>query len=197
MRSSNTLFVCRGCDGLDRTTIMLVRLRHALAVQKEGDAHRKREALLDPIFRAAPDVIVAIDRDLKIIDAYRSSMEPEKAIGRRFLDFVDQDFHAITVSELGKLFETGEHVTWTSHGGRAVGHAAWYESNASPLKDGERTIGALVVSRNISKRKAAESKLIESVARLEIVVPASKVRASYGPSGLNGLPNLLAISGWT
>jgi PAS domain S-box-containing protein len=165
MRSSNTLFVCRGCDGVNRTTIMLARLRHALAMQKEEDAHRKREALLDSILRAAPDVIVAIDRDLKIIDVYRSSMEPEKAIGRSFLDFVDQEFHAITVSELGKLFETGEHVTWTSRGGRPAGHVAWYESNASPLKDGEMMVGAVVVSRNISKRKATESRLIESEAR--------------------------------
>lgn len=163
--SNSTLFVCRGRNISDRSPILLARLRHALRMRHEEDAHRKREALLDSILRAAPDVIVAIDRNLRIIDVYRSSIEPVKAIGRSFLDFVDHEYHEITVAEVGKLFETGEHVTWITHGGRDPEHAGWYESNASLLKDGERTVGAVVVCRNIDKRKAAEDKLIESEAK--------------------------------
>lgn len=173
VQSNTTLFVCRGKKDMDRSPIMLARLRHALRMQKEEYIHRRREELLDSIIRAAPDIIVAIDRDLTIIDVYHSVIEPRKAIGRSFLDFVDQPYHAMIVDIIAKLFETGEDTTWVSHGGRNPESAAWYESNASLLRDGDKVIGAVVVSRNISKRKAAEDRLIESEARFHSLFDSS------------------------
>ncbi|MHC1710131.1 MAG: PAS domain S-box protein [Methanomassiliicoccales archaeon] len=163
--SNTTLFVCRGRCKADRVPILLARLRHALRMQKEEEAHRKQEGLLRSIIEAAPDVILAIDQDLKILDVYRSVTRSQNYVGSNLLDYVDSEFRELVSQKLEWLFRTGEQVIWTSSGGKDPKAKGWYESNASPLREGGRVVGAVVVSRNINKRKAAEDKLIESEAK--------------------------------
>lgn len=165
VRYKTSLFICRGRKDMDRSPIMLARLRHALNIQKEEEAHRKQESLLRSVIEAAPDVILAIDQDLRILDVYRSITNSNNYVGKNFLEYVDSEFHELTSQKLEWLFRTGEKVTWISSGGKDSKAKGWYESNASPLREGDRVVGAVVVSRNINMRKAMEDKLRESEAR--------------------------------
>lgn len=163
--SDSTLFVCRGKGVIDRRPILAARLRHALRMRREEAVHRDKEELLTSILNAAPDVIFALDRDMMIIDVYRSELDPGSATGKNFLDFADPEYHGVIREAVGRLFETGEPVRWEARGGQEFDSNIWYDSNASLLMDGERVVGAVVVSRDISVRKAMESGLVESEAK--------------------------------
>jgi PAS domain S-box-containing protein len=163
--SDSTLFVCRGRDVIDRRSILAARLRHALKMREEEAAHREKEELLTSILSAAPDVIFALDREMRIIEVYRSELDPGSARGKSFLDFTNPEYHEVIRQAIGRLFETGEPVRWEARGGQEFDGDIWYDSHASLLRDGGRVVGAVVVSRDISNRKAMESELKESEAK--------------------------------
>lgn len=160
-----SLFVCRGKDVVDRRKVLLSRLRLAISTHQEEMVHRRKAELLSSILATAPDVIFAMDGEMRITEVYRSDLDPKDTIGKSFLDFVDREFHGDITSTVGRLFATGENVNWVARGGGKFDSSVWYESNASLFKEEGRPLGVVVISRNITKRKTIEAKLVESEAK--------------------------------
>jgi PAS domain S-box-containing protein len=168
-----TRFVRRGPSGADRLPVLKAKL-HELIEQKEKlSKEREHEELLMSILRTAPDVIFTVDRDLMIIDVYRSDIGPLEVRGKSFLELTDPAHHGLISGEIEKLFRTGEMVSWVARSGGENVKVAWYESNASLLYDGDRVRGAVVVSRDITKRVETESLLRDAEVRIHSMIENS------------------------
>ena len=126
------------------------------------EALRSSESLLRSVAENSPDVILIVDRGLRITFVNRAlhGEPPEEIVGRPVGDFAF-DERADIEERLRGVLATGRPTRFESRAARAQGGDSIYEHRAGPVRDGERITGAIVYSTDITDRRALEREILE------------------------------------
>ena len=131
-------------------------VRRTAALERASSALRERNALLNAITTSTPDLIVAKDRDGRMLMANPAW---RKAIGRSEAEVLGLDENERLVLEAGETMILEENLAEHT-----------YLATKSPLRDEQgRVIGLIAVATDITERKQAQrdlEKLVEAEQRL-------------------------------
>ena len=126
---------------------------------------RQREERYKSVLLTAPDIIITIDRDLKITDINHPIHPDIDSVGKNLFEFIDPDFHARVEEELERVFTLGVNGHYELVGQGVDGNPSWYETNIGPIFENGSVTSAVLVIRVITERKMAEIALKESEER--------------------------------
>jgi PAS domain S-box-containing protein len=118
-------------------------------------------ALLDAVFESAPDYVMQLDLEGKILMVNRSLApdQPEELVGRNIFDFPAGDHGRMLRAALTRLVETGEPQGFEASLFRDD-KQIWYSTRLGPIKQQGKVIGAVLVSRDVSENKQTEMHLM-------------------------------------
>jgi PAS domain S-box-containing protein len=134
-----------------------------ISERKRADAEfRRQTALLDELFESAPEAVVLLDLDERVIRTNREfttlfGYSAEEAVGRTILDLIvpaDQreDAHALNAD-----YAAGAAFTVERERQRKDGTRVQISLTAAPITLGGKRIGLYAIYRDISERKLAEA----------------------------------------
>ncbi|MCP4320740.1 MAG: response regulator, partial [Alteromonadales bacterium] len=148
---------------------------------------RKSQNKSDEILKAVGEGIYGLDMEGKVTFINRAGVEitgwsPEELIGKPLHDFLHhsraddspcthKECHICTVFNDGKAHSCTDEIFWHKNGTFFM-----VEYTSTPVLDGDKTSGAVVVFRDITERKQAEAIILESKKQAE---EANKARGEF------------------
>ncbi|RCX30217.1 PAS domain-containing protein [Thioalbus denitrificans] len=127
---------------------------------------------LRTIIESEPECVKLHDRQGVILEinpagrALLDAVSSGQVVGRTVYDFLVPDYHAAYRALTRRVF-AGERATLAFEVTGLGGRRRWLETHATPLRDGEGHIDALLaITRDIDQRKRAEAKLRQQQAEL-------------------------------
>jgi len=136
----------------------------AMMRKQAEETLRKNEELLRTITENAPDIIVQLDRDGTILYMNRSlpGYSMEESIGKNFCEWTLGEYHAIMKQSLELTIKESSTQTYLSRIKDKQGEISWYRSCISPVKQAEKVINAVMVTRDITDSILSSEILRES-----------------------------------
>ncbi|MDX1611050.1 MAG: ATP-binding protein [Candidatus Thermoplasmatota archaeon] len=133
------------------------------------DELRASEERWRSLVEHAPNIIMMVDRagTLQYLNRTVAGITEEEALGSRVYDWVPEPYREVMRERIEAVFETGEPGTYETPGPGADGEVAWYAVRVGPIYEGERVVGALLISMDITERRRAEEELRRSNEDLE------------------------------
>lgn len=139
---------------------------------------RRSQANLAAVFDSTTDSIWAIDLDYRVI-AYNTSFanychvihNKDVFIGIPISTFMSEEREAVWLQLYDRAF-AGEIFSIESDT-LIRGEKAYFEVNFNPVKDGDRIIGIVMFSKNVTERKRTEETLKENLATLNAVLEST------------------------
>ncbi|HEU0033858.1 MAG TPA: response regulator [Kofleriaceae bacterium] len=146
------------------------QISHVLALarayaDREAAERRATEhaALLDAVIESAPDFVMHLDLDgaVRFINRTNPPRTPSDYIGKNIFDFPNGDHREALRRAFHRLLETGEPQGFEASGVREQdGGPVWYSTRLGPIKQQGKTVGVVVVSRDVSENKQTELHLM-------------------------------------
>lgn len=151
---------------------------------------RKQERSWRLLAENHPDFVMMVGRDMRIRSVNRvlEQFELEKIIGLDVLAHVHEDHREEWVANFNRAIEQRESVTFETRGTGPGGATVWYESTAVPMVDGTEVASVLLVSRDVTARRA----MIASLAERERLASVGMLSASVAHEIMNPLTYVLA-----
>ncbi len=136
-------------------------------VQKLQDQIRELESLLEEsrsMVEHAPDFIVKMDRDGRILDLNRvvEGMKKKDLIGADSFAFVIPEHRDILRKALFQVFTEGVPVNYEVQGIGEKGTRSWYSSHLGPVRKQGVIVAATLVARDISELRSSKEHLRKS-----------------------------------
>lgn len=145
----------------------------AVARRRSVDVLRESEEKYRLHFENVTDIIYSIDKDLRLLDI---SPSVEKGLGYRPEELVGRPIHELGLLSADHLKEAYSDIRYVLEGNRAPervyefiakdGTRKVFEIGAAPLIHDGRTEGIVFAARDITERKQAEEKIMETVEQL-------------------------------
>ncbi|MHC4865515.1 MAG: sensor histidine kinase [Planctomycetota bacterium] len=135
--------------------------------KRAEEALREKEAHWRSLVESAPDIILMVDRDGRILFINRtvSSFAVEQTIGSSVYEYIPAEYHDLTRKSLEKVFETGDIVSFETQAAGPDGSICWYATRLGPIKHAGRVVAVTQISTDITDHKKAEEALRESEER--------------------------------
>ncbi len=153
------LFV-QGVGNQISTTLTLAHTFSERAIaEREAQASRAEwRALVEH----APDLISKVDRQgiVRFVNHVPPSETAGAALGASWAKDPVTKHQEAKEKALRSVFETGKPTAVELSGESADGEKVWYSSHIGPITNGEEIIGAVVVSRDITRKTQTEAQLI-------------------------------------
>lgn len=130
-------------------------------------ALRESEEKWRSLVENSSDIILVVDRDLKIQDTNHSisDVSVDEVIGTSILNYIPQKYHQ-TVREYAKcVLQTGVPKTFESEGTNLNGIPSWYLCRLGPIKVGGEIIALSYIITDISQLKQVQKALQENEVR--------------------------------
>jgi PAS domain S-box-containing protein len=153
----------------------------ALAVARDITERKKIEEALQEskerwrsLVTYAPDSVLTVDVDGRIL--FVNHMPPESGftademVGRRISEIVVPEHREVVESALEYVFGRGKSTTYESAVRRSSGDLMWYAAHVGPIRQGDRVVAAMLISRDVTERKRMENALQESEERWRTLV---------------------------
>ena len=143
-----------------RALVELKRLRDAEA----ADAARAR-AQLQAVLASAPDVVVSLDRAGVIQYSNRAKVPRpvEQLVGSTWVSHGSTaEERAARTATLDRVLATGEPAHFAFSAAGSDGSITYVESHIGAVRVGEEIVGAVVVARDVTDQKRAETQLMVS-----------------------------------
>ncbi|HEY2760938.1 MAG TPA: PAS domain S-box protein, partial [Pirellulales bacterium] len=119
----------------------------------------------------APDIITLTDLDGTIRFINRDTPIARQSIGRTTYDYIDEQHRQTMRRAFEELQKTGRSQTFEVHGQTETGQGTmWYTTSLGPIWQNERIVSAVLISTNITDRKTAEIRLMQSEAKWRSLV---------------------------
>ncbi len=142
--------------GLDKPQRLLFQ-----ELQKSRDALREAEEKWRRLIENAPDQILILDQDGRILFANRAtpSYPGEQLTGASLYRLVAEDEQPRTRQALEAVFTRGEIARFETHRTDPSGAEFWYQNSLAPLQSARQITAALCISGDITERKQAQDTL--------------------------------------
>src|SRR2546423_2009247 len=136
------------------------------------------DALLAPnmwrgLAAAIPDVLLVVDRKARILYINHTPVGVARspAVGSSALDYAPAAARDELQNSLERLFATGVAPSCELRLVHPDGVVRWFSTHAGPLRiDGSEVAGAIIIARDITESRVAQSALAESEARYRTLV---------------------------
>lgn len=131
--------------------------RAALASAVQQVTRRTLDAIVD----CAPAGIVAIDAQGKVqfINRVLAHRKKEDAIGSDWLEYVPPEKHAGQRARLRAILDTGTPQIYETMVACGDGETRWFSTHMGPMREGDRIVGAVLVSQEVSELKRAHAEV--------------------------------------
>jgi PAS domain S-box-containing protein len=159
----------------------ILELRARLASKRENeDALRQSKQRLRSLFAALPDIAFILDEDGTYVKVLTSNenllyLPSDELEGRRLRDILPPDLGNAALETLQRALETGQPQS-LEYRRETLDGECWFEGRTAPLhlgRSGKRMV--IWISRDITARKRAEEKLLESEKRYALATGAGHV----------------------
>jgi len=122
---------------------------------------RNSEARLRCITESMSDFILEVDRDRRVMfcNHFVSGLDPARVIDHDFSIWVAEEYREMTLQKHENVFVTGEPESYETLGLGPNGEMRWYMTVVSPIVISSQTERAVLVTRDITDRKTAETDL--------------------------------------
>lgn len=145
----NSIIGVLGCD-IDVTEQR--RVEHLL---------RKSESQLQALLKSAPDIILQVARDMTIL--YCNRVLPPltfgDVVGSHCLQWVDADYHHIMTSSFEQVFGSGQPCSYETVSSQNPVGKRWWSVQLSPVIDNGQIDSAIMMLRDITRRKEMQQQL--------------------------------------
>ena len=147
MKTSKTQ--CRPVTELKRLRRRIRQLEGASARgEREADRLRTSEEQWRTLLRSVPDIVIMADRSGKILFINRTvpGFSIEKTINKTIYEFIPPEHHALTRRAIGRVFRTGQEVSFETRAAGPNGTPVWYSTRLGAIKRGGKTVAVAQIS---------------------------------------------------
>ncbi|HVY25701.1 MAG TPA: ATP-binding protein [Polyangiaceae bacterium] len=133
--------------------------------EKSGlDDADENAAVLRALVESAPDLVIHVDRQgrIRFINRLAQGFRREDVIGTEWLAFVGSDQHETLCAALQKTLTTGQTTEIEVLGQGDEGAPTWYWTRIAAVQRGGQVSGAVLLARDITQKKQAETQLVVS-----------------------------------
>jgi PAS domain S-box-containing protein len=142
------------------------------AEKKVEKAFRDATEKWDSLTKNTDDIVMVVDSQGVIQHINRTILPytPEETIGKTVYEYVPKEQHDIMRRSLGRVFETGEPLSYEVSSNIPKIGTVWFRTKTVPIKDHEKTIGVILTSTDITERKQAEEQIHQLQEHLQLQV---------------------------
>ncbi len=128
---------------------------------KEPTNQEKLSARMKALLDAAPDLILSLDLEGKIqfINRLLPQYELTDVLGSAWESYVHPSGHAAMARALESVLRTGNPVTYDVSTAGPDGSPRWFSSHIAPDRVDGHTVGTVIISRDVTERRASEAQL--------------------------------------
>jgi two-component system sensor kinase FixL len=122
---------------------------------------RKSESQMQALLKSAPDIILQVTRDMTIIYCNRvlAPLELSDVVGSNCLKWVDADYHHIMESSFEQVFGSGQPSSYETVSSQNPVGKRWWSVQLAPVVDNGRIDSAIMMLRDITRRKEMQQQL--------------------------------------
>jgi PAS domain S-box-containing protein len=130
------------------------------ALAEARGARDQLEALLE----FAPAFIIAVNQGgtIDFINRTLPQYSRKSVIGTSWLLYFPPERQALMVEKMRAVYETGETQSFETTTPGPGGGELWFESHIAPMHVGERIVGAVLVSQEVTARRREQAELLAS-----------------------------------
>jgi len=130
----------------------------------ELDDADDKAAVLQALLESAPDLVIHVDQQgrIRFINRLAQGFRREDVIGTEWLAFVGSDQHGAPTAALQKTLATGQTTEVEILGPGDQGAPTWYWTRIAAVRRRGRVSGAVLLARDITEKKLAETRLVVS-----------------------------------
>jgi len=145
-------------------------------LEKEANEREQVEDEWRSLLRNAPDIILKLDRDGKIlfINHTVKGYTIEETIGRTVYEYIPPEYHDKVRESIEHIFKTGDIVSFEFIGDGPGGVLSWYSSRLGPVTADGKVVAVTQISTDITEKKHAEDALQQSEEMYSTVVENAK-----------------------
>jgi PAS domain S-box-containing protein len=149
--------------------LVYILARDVTARKEEEAARLASIERLRAMFENAADVIMLLDRDLRIqeINHIFPHLTPEMVLGRSAYDFLPPEDVDVARRALEAALRYGEPTRYETRGPAPGGGVAWYGVAVGPVRRGGEVVALTLTTIAISERKRLEEDLRVALQRVE------------------------------
>jgi PAS domain S-box-containing protein len=146
---------------------------HAVAVIRDLSAARNAQARrateeheasarLDAMLEFAPAFIIAVSREGRIeyINRIMPQYRKDDVIGGSWTQYFPPEHRPEMEVALATVFETGVAQSFETTTDGPDGVPRWFSTQLGAIREGDRTVGAVLVAQDITERKRAQAELV-------------------------------------
>ncbi len=134
---------------------------------KIEEALRESEERWHSVVKNAPDIIITVDNEGKIIFINHTpeGISVEETLGTNVMDYVTPEHREIVKQAIQKVFETGDNEYYEISARGPYDKTAWYATHLGSIMKKGKVVAGMLITRDITKRKEAEEALLRSEER--------------------------------
>lgn len=148
----------------------LQRELHERALAEE--ALRNSEERWRSLVECAPDIILTLDEKgiIQYINRPPEGLLPEQVVGTDVCNYVPEEFRKTVRRAIHMVFRTGEPCSYETAARGPYDASSWYTSHIGPVKQGDKVLKAVLITRDITSRKRIEEEHLKSERRLRTLI---------------------------
>lgn len=122
---------------------------------------RRSESQLQALLKSAPDIIMQATRDMTVIYCNRvfPPLTMDQVLGSHILNWIDPDYHHVVVAAFEQVFGAGQSCNYETISSNDPTGKRWYSVQLAPVIDNGQITSAIMLVRDITRRKEMQQQL--------------------------------------